>query len=167
MEDKLKYAFNGILAVKPQVAGEHLKKLTDENGGKLTPEIVLKSAKKKSDALHTCFEWNDSVAANKFRREQARLIIRGVQVIKLHKNEEIKVGAFVSIRHDVDGNLSTNPFAKGDSHFVTVDSAMASNVLQAYTLEMALIELQNFQNKYHNLKELKDVFASIKFALSK
>jgi len=50
------------------------KKLNKE--GSLTTSGVLLMAKNKTSALHNLFEWNDSVAAVKYRKNQARVIIK-------------------------------------------------------------------------------------------
>ena len=59
---------------------ERLKKLAALGGGTLTPDAVVKDAKSVSSPLHTHFEWDDDVAANKFRLDQARRLIRSVRV---------------------------------------------------------------------------------------
>jgi len=52
-----------------------------EQRGKLTASIVLEEARDPGHPLHSRFEWNDSVAAEKYRLEQARELIRKVKII--------------------------------------------------------------------------------------
>lgn len=52
-----------------------------EARGKLTPDIVLDEARDASHPLHNRFEWDDSVAAEAFRREQARQLIKTVKLV--------------------------------------------------------------------------------------
>lgn len=47
---------------------------------RLTPDIVLNEARDPAHPLHSRFEWTDAVAAEKYRREQARALIRSVRV---------------------------------------------------------------------------------------
>ena len=52
------------------------QKVADEIGeNKVTPQEVLEKARDENSELHKCFEWNDSVAAEKYRLQQARAII--------------------------------------------------------------------------------------------
>ena len=39
----------------------------------ISPEEVLEKAKDKNSELHKCFEWDDTVAANKYRLQQAHV----------------------------------------------------------------------------------------------
>lgn len=55
-----------------------LKKL--EVNGVVTPENVVAAASRKNHPWHDCFEWNDGKAAGAYRLDQAREIIRRVQV---------------------------------------------------------------------------------------
>lgn len=70
---------------------ERLQQLAAENGGQLTPDAVVADAKKKASPLHRYFDWDDKVAAMKWRREQARQLIRSVRVEV--EQQEIKVRA--------------------------------------------------------------------------
>ena len=47
-----------------------------ERDQRLTVSAVLKEARKKRSPLHAHFEWRDAVAAEEYRKQQARKIIR-------------------------------------------------------------------------------------------
>lgn len=49
--------------------------------GQLTPRLVVDLARDPEHELHSRFEWDDSIAAEKFRVEQARDLIRKVRVV--------------------------------------------------------------------------------------
>lgn len=57
-----------------------LHQLADANGGDLTPDIVLDSARPSDSPLHKHFEWDDSVAAEQYRRNQARTLLRAYRL---------------------------------------------------------------------------------------
>lgn len=59
---------------------DQLQKLYDENR-RLTPVLVLTEARDPDSPLHTLFEWNDSEAAERWRLQQARELIRSVRVV--------------------------------------------------------------------------------------
>lgn len=47
----------------------------------LTPGLVLDRARSKNSPLHNLFEWDDSVAGEKFRLHQAQKLITKVKVV--------------------------------------------------------------------------------------
>lgn len=51
-----------------------------ERSGKLTAHDVVRAARNPESPLHSCFEWDDSKAAEQWRLEQARSLIRSVEV---------------------------------------------------------------------------------------
>lgn len=48
--------------------------------GKLTPQAVVDEARNPEHPLHACFDWDDETAAEAWRLEQARTLIRSVRV---------------------------------------------------------------------------------------
>lgn len=62
--------------------------------GRLTPPLVVASAKKKSSPLHDLFEWDDEKAGHAYRLKQARDLIRRVYVTVVRNNEEVKEHVF-------------------------------------------------------------------------
>lgn len=64
---------------------EALLKIADELG-RLTPQQVVEAATPDDHPLHDQFEWRDGVAAHQFRLDQARTLIRTVEVrIRIEK----------------------------------------------------------------------------------
>ena len=57
---------------------EELKKIASANDGKLYPRAVVDAARPAGSPLHGSFEWDDSVAAESYRIEQARKLDPGV-----------------------------------------------------------------------------------------
>ena len=75
--------------------------IRDAHGGELKPEYVLDAARDPGHTLHSRFEWNDSVAAEKFRLEQAHHLIQKAKVSFLPPGSDGPprlTRAFVAIR---------------------------------------------------------------------
>lgn len=69
--------------------------------GVLTPSAVVESARDEGSPLHDKFEWDDGVAAEAWRLEQARRLIRTVKVVVETTERTLKTVQYV--RHpDVD-----------------------------------------------------------------
>jgi len=52
-----------------------------QRGGQITPDEVVTLAEPEESLLHKYFEWDDSIAAVKYRLEQAQSMIRWVKVV--------------------------------------------------------------------------------------
>lgn len=57
-----------------------LEKIRGRNAGLLTPNDVVADAKSETSPLHSFFTWDDTEASHQFRLDQARSLIRNVQV---------------------------------------------------------------------------------------
>lgn len=145
------YDWKRSMPVKAQVAGEYLEQLQQAHG-EITPKIVLDSARSEDALLHPCFEWNDGVAAEKYREDQARFLIRNL-VVKVEQNDSPPktVRAYVNVAQDMD-QAGT---------FIDVETAVNNAKMREQMLRNAFRELQAFQEKYKNLSELAGVFSAI------
>jgi hypothetical protein len=89
----------------------------ENRAGKLTPEQVVNAAADESSALHSCFTWDDSEAAAKWRLDEAREIIRSVRIETVIEERTIRSVAYV---HDpgqdqnVAGYINTMKVRKPD-----------------------------------------------------
>lgn len=85
-----------------QKVGEELE-LIEHRDAKAVVEFAKK---RKSSELHKCFEWNDSKAADEYRLEQARhlmrLIFTEAECQIKGRQEVVKYRAFESVRIDDD-----------------------------------------------------------------
>lgn len=68
--------------------------------GLLVPEEVVREAEKPSSPLHPWFDWDDGEAAKKWRLEQARCLIRDVEVTFTDDPAEKSVPKYVSLMSD-------------------------------------------------------------------
>lgn len=151
------------LPIKASVAGKCLQDIYKSNNDKLTPDVVLKTAKQKSHPLHSCFEWDNNKAAHAHRLYQARKIISCVVIEKMVGRKPMSVRAFINIKQDNKGNLTHNPFnGKGQNYFVSLNDAMQNDFMKTYTVEAAIIEVNRWMEKYKNIKKLSSLFRVIK-----
>jgi len=74
---------------------DRLQALADESNGRLTPDAVVEDASDPDSPLHLYFEWNDTNAARQWRLEQARALIRSVQVVFRNSKETLTTVAYV------------------------------------------------------------------------
>lgn len=96
---------------------EHIKALVKlQHDNRLTPDDVLGAARKPTNPLHDLFEWDDAVAAEEHRRDQARGIIREVQVKITTTTATITVHRYVPDpdRGKGQGYLAIDPLPEED-----------------------------------------------------
>jgi hypothetical protein len=125
----------------PQKIGEALTKISAINGGHLVPAAVVEAARDAKSVLHKHFEWNDKTAAEKFRLDQARSLIRCIHV----ESEDAESGvtrAFLSIRE------------KTGVSYRTITDVLNSADLQQRLLAQAEKDLLAFEARYQNLEDI-------------
>ena len=76
-----------------------LEKLARQNGGVLLVESVLDAAKDPDCVLHKHFQWDDTKAAEAYRKTQARQLIQKC-VVTIDKAPNVQIRAFVSLASD-------------------------------------------------------------------
>lgn len=139
---------------------EELRKelLSHAVDGVLRVEAVVEAARSTESPLHTWFEWDDTKAANEYRLEQARRLIRRVLVFVEFNGSEVPVRAFISLAKDRKED--------GGGYRTTV-SVMADKDLRHSALSEALDDMVRFERKYRHLSDLAGVLASMEQAKKK
>lgn len=113
-----------------------------------SPRDVLDKARDESTELHKCFTWDDSVASERWRIHEARLVTRQL-VIK-----EVKVPKDrpeVRLFYKTD----SKPGYKPTQIIVRKEDEYKALLARAYA------ELRAFKAKYSMLEELREIFELI------
>jgi hypothetical protein len=148
----IKYRFkeDELLTIKaadkanPQKIGEALTKISVTNGGHLVPAAVVDAARDAKSVLHKHFEWNDKIAAEKFRLDQARSLIRSIHVESADTESGV-ARAFLSIRE------------KSGVSYRTIEDVLSSADLQQRIVAQAERDLISFETRYKNLTDICDL----------
>lgn len=140
--------------VPPDIVGNAIEGIQNEYG-EVTKERVLEAARPEDSPMHDLFEWNDSVAAEKFRLRQAGQILRCLIVVNDEKPDQ-KCRAFVRISNYNESG-----------RFIDVNSAMQAESTRQVILRNALHELELFQQKYSIYSEFAKIFEDIEEAKNK
>jgi hypothetical protein len=126
-------------AITPDIAGTELERIYEKNGA-LRPADVVNEARPADAPLHPAFEWNNKVAGEKWRQEQARNLIRTVVVVTPDKNgEEVEEKVYVNVRMDSENSYApTRVVVKDDDLF---ESAWNQTVAQLHGAQKSLDQL--------------------------
>lgn len=147
-------------SVSAETVGKALEGI-EQREGRVTSASFLEYSRPETADTHTMFEWNDSVAAEKYRLRQAASIIGQLDVkIQYIGSQEAEqkevqitpVPAFVNV-----AGKST----KASASFVNVVAAHEDEVLWKQVMRNALGELNAFKRKYANYKEFAKVISAI------
>lgn len=133
-----------------QQAGEALERLQKGKNGLLEPADIVDAARDEGSVLHPHFEWDDHEAAELFRAEQARELVRSLTIDVSRPDADAKpVRAFVNV--DVGQ----------DRGYVSTMTAMSSEELRKQVLAKAFAELEAWRARHAELSELARVFSAI------
>lgn len=130
---------NSRVKTSADIAGAVLSDLESKNS--LTPKALLDVSRPVDAPLHNEFEWDDGIAAEKYRESQAAYIIRSIEVVRENKDP---VRAFFKVEQ------SNNSYQRIDA--IVRDKDSYENLLT-----MAKKEMQSFIKKYSDLEELRPV----------
>ena len=136
------------ITIDAAAAGEFLEALKTRHNGHLSPRAVVEAARPADSPIHAHFEWDDGVAAERYRQDQAGHMLRCL-IVRLPEHEAKPMRAYVNVA------------IAQDRSYVTTQDAMGDPELRAQVLAAAMRELVSFHSRYKELRELAEVFAAI------
>lgn len=123
---------------------DHLQSIYDQKG-KLTPALVLDEARDPNHPLHHRFQWDDSKAAEAYRLQQARDLIRSVRVTyreATEKEQSRAVRGFVAPRSPDKPN-----------EYIPVEEALADPLTRKLLLKQMERQWQDMKRQYGHMVE--------------
>lgn len=134
--------------INAEVAVEVLDQVREDNGGKLAAEDVVNAARDPGSPLHPQFQWDDARAAEEYRREQARGLLRHLVVIE---DGQPPRPYYITIEEHREER--SNRF----SYVRLVEDVLPSADLTREVLERAIRELAGWRQRYALLADLAKV----------
>ena len=128
-----------------ETAAAVFKSLEESETG-LTATSLVDASRSEDAPLHKEFEWDDSIAGEEWRKQQARVMI-GALVIRIEEKPPVR--KYVAIE-------TTSPV------YEDIEVVIKNEEKTAALLERALNELASFERKYAALQELAGVFREAK-----
>jgi anion-transporting ArsA/GET3 family ATPase len=114
-------------------------------GKAATPQQILDYARNPDSELHKCFEWDDTVAAEKYRLQQARTVVCQLVHVDEKKPEPQKIRL---LQRASEGYMPIRMIVRNELEYEKL-------------LERARAELRAFKQRYHTLVELEEILALI------
>ena len=143
--------------VPASIVGEECEKIEKKNGA-VTANALVDSARAKSSMIHELFEWDDKVAGEQWRLQQAKVVLSCLKITMKTEDDQPpkKVRAFIN----------TNP-ERSKGIYMNIEDALSNEESRAGVLIRARRELNSFLDKYSDIDELKDVIKTIKKYMAK
>lgn len=134
----------------PNLVGQHIELLRKQQHGELTPKDVVEDARNPNSPLHSFFEWNDGEAADQYRLQQARGLIRAVVAIYTREDAPaVRTKAYVHINEP------------GAQHYREASHALSQERTREMVLRRALDELIQWKRRYKDLQEFAQLIPVI------
>ena len=156
-----RYKVNGLVKAPAEVTGAVCQALIDQEGV-AKPQRLVDVSRPVDAPLHNEFEWNDGVAAEKYRCEQARQIIKNIVAIDTSIEEEREIKAVKAVITD----RAFVPTGENNHEYVTLKMALDNDKWRNNLLEAARKDLIAFRSKYYRLAELAGIINDIDEFLS-
>lgn len=125
----------------PNLVGKELERIRESTGGELQAEDVVEAARDPRSPLHSLFEWDDSAAAERYRQQQARGVIRRLRVVYQEASEQPKVVRLAYV----------SPQQVKHPGYVDPDEAMADPVKRDGIVRNAIAALEGWLSRYRTL----------------
>lgn len=133
--------------VSAQVVGEVCEQLESRNN--LNAQALVDVSKPTDAPTHSLFEWDNDVAADEYRKHQARMVINHLVIAPKVEQRSEPVRAFFTVQ-----SLAGN--------YANVGAIIKVQSTRDELLAQAKRELNAFANKYSQLTELSKVVNAIK-----
>jgi len=133
----------------PQAVGQWIDGLRDADGSVTAAEVADAAADPGTPA-HMVFIWDDEEAAHEHRLNQARHIIRCLQVKIVTSKSEVITQAYQIVTHD------------SGERYTDIGEVMTHKDWRDELLERAASELDAFTRKYERLEELAGLVRQIR-----
>ena len=136
-----------------RVIGEELERLCGEVDT-LSPDEVIEKAKSSSSPLHDYFMWDDDVAAEMYRKTQARHMLRSIHIVRQEDDEPARAFHPVTIKvneHEERG-------------YVTLNRVLSEEDLLEQVRHRAFQELSSWQRRYSQYEALRPLVDRVREA---
>ncbi len=150
----------------PNVIDAELEKIRAKSvSGDAEAEDIVKIASNPKNPLHEEFVWDDSVAGHQFRLQQARYLVRAIEVIyetvPMGRAQKVKL-----VRVPAYSNLRPKGPSEGRGYTRTVEIVDDPQLRQQLLAE-AYRDIERFKLKYAILEEFGDLMDAMNRTLNR
>ena len=133
-----------ISGVSADTAGQVFEQLESE--GRLNAQTVVDVSRPEDAPLHPAFEWRDPIAAEEWRKHQARHMINAI-IVK-PETPEAPEAPMMRVFYQAD---------KATSNYESINAIIKQPDKMENLLRQAECDMKTFKAKYHMLSQLSGV----------
>lgn len=128
------------------VIGAEIERITEKHGAADAAQI-LDAARSKRSPLHPLFTWDDSTAAEAWRRSEARTLTSSLVVVEVAEEQETRRPAFYHVNYTTSDGDEVTGYQPVSVVVKNVDSR------ESAAAEL-LMQLRGLQRRYEGLGDL-------------
>jgi hypothetical protein len=131
-----------------------LERIKGKHDGVIMPAVIVMEAAKKQNPMHTEFNWDDAEAAHEFRLDQARNLIRSIEIIYPDVGSK-PIRAYEVVTQQAKKDLPARKVYR------SVEEILNDPEMRDELLGQAIRDALTYRRKYHALSELAQVFTAL------
>jgi hypothetical protein len=152
MTAKYEWRDGSFGGVKADVAAGEIDRI-QKRDGVCTPKALVDESRDEAAPLHDVFEWDDEAAAESYRVEQARSVIRSV-VVTYEESKPREIAYLSVVSGDERGYVPTNAVA-------------ADPVMHDYAVKDAIRQLNGWVRRAEQIKGLAKLTKDVRRVISR
>lgn len=141
--------------VKAEVVGKVLRRLEKASSG-ITTEAILAEARVADSPIHRWFEWDDTIAAEEYRKNQARVMVQ--QIIIVYESESdtapVECRAFLNVTED------------NRQQYMSTAKVLSDDELKRQVIDAVLVQIDHCKKKLQSFDEFAKVLEALANAQS-
>lgn len=150
--EKAKWKSGQHKGVDPGDALAVIEEIRETSGGFATSAAIVDAARAKGSVLHPLFEWDDTVAAEKFRLRQAGEVVRNLEIEVITSGYEKP--AYYSVSY-----INEEKSVRG---YTTEAVVLENPALRDSAVQEALNNIRGWVARYGHLKDMSPISAAVK-----
>jgi hypothetical protein len=137
-----------------QQVGQEIERLREEHGT-VAPSAIVDAARPAESVLHRYFDWDDSSAAQSYREQQARHILRSIMVVQADGVDvSAPVRAFVALRAAAADAVDEGADEDRAGSYTSIASAVRIVRYREQMMRDALRDLDAYRMRYQLLGDV-------------
>lgn len=130
-----------------------LKRIRTSSGGILRTADIVREAQDRASPLHECFEWDDAIAGDEYRKWQARQICRSIELVRSARQGGAIRPVFLNVQV-----VDEEPETRG---YIERTTALRDEELREKVLQDGVRRLRSWRRMFEDLPEFEKVFQAI------
>lgn len=147
------------IRVDAQIAGKELERIAVRDGD-VVPLTIVQESREPQAPLHEHFEWDDTVAAESYREDEARKLIRSLVVVHVRNDTEDELPPVRALVRVTDAPLDLYEMTE-PKHYTSIAKVMSNDDLRDRYVRQAFSTLSSWRDRYRDIEDFARIFTEI------